>query len=211
MWSRAAAAIVGNGVFIACGQRERQETQIQDLQGFLGYAGVLDAPGLPPILAFCPAPLSNTMKLRPLPVLLLAIALASPLVITAQQPAFRSAIDVVSMNVTVTDSTEQVHHGPRREGLRDLRRRRQAGSDALQPQQSAGRALPAHRHQLEHGRPHGNRPGRCRSASSASSARPTSAKSSGSTAGPKCCRSSRAAPQSSSRRFARPSPAARRR
>jgi Ca-activated chloride channel family protein len=45
------------------------------------------------------------MKLRLLPVLLLAIALGLPLVITAQQPAFRSAIDVVSMSVTVTDST----------------------------------------------------------------------------------------------------------
>ena len=47
------------------------------------------------------------MKLRPLPVLLLAIALVTPLAITAQQPAFRSAIDVVSMNVTVTDSTNK--------------------------------------------------------------------------------------------------------
>jgi Ca-activated chloride channel family protein len=47
------------------------------------------------------------MKLRPLPVLLLAIALVAPLAITAQQPAFRSAIDVVSMNVTVTDSTNK--------------------------------------------------------------------------------------------------------
>ena len=47
------------------------------------------------------------MKLRPLPVLLLAIALLTPLAITAQQPAFRSAIDVVSMNVTVTDSTNK--------------------------------------------------------------------------------------------------------
>jgi Ca-activated chloride channel family protein len=45
------------------------------------------------------------MKQRPLPFLLLATALAMPVVIMAQQPAFRSAIDVVSMNVTVVDST----------------------------------------------------------------------------------------------------------
>lgn len=44
---------------------------------------------------------------RPLPVLLLASALVAPVVIAAQQPAFRSAIDVVSMNVTVTDSTNK--------------------------------------------------------------------------------------------------------
>ena len=47
------------------------------------------------------------MMMRPLPVLLLASALAAPVVITAQQPAFRSAIDVVSMNVTVIDSTNK--------------------------------------------------------------------------------------------------------
>jgi Ca-activated chloride channel homolog len=44
------------------------------------------------------------MTQRPLAFLLVAIALALPLAIAAQQPAFRSAIDVVSMNVTVTDS-----------------------------------------------------------------------------------------------------------
>lgn len=37
----------------------------------------------------------------------MAIALALPLTIAAQQPAFRSAIDVVSMNVTVTDSANK--------------------------------------------------------------------------------------------------------
>src|SRR5215210_8874179 len=47
------------------------------------------------------------MKHIPRLVLLLAIALAVPLAIRAQQPAFRSAIDVVSMNVTVTDSTNK--------------------------------------------------------------------------------------------------------
>ena len=47
------------------------------------------------------------MKQRPLRLLLLATAVAVPLVIGAQQPAFRSAIDVVSMNVTVTDSTNK--------------------------------------------------------------------------------------------------------
>jgi Ca-activated chloride channel homolog len=47
------------------------------------------------------------MKHRPLLFLIVATALAVPLVIRAQQPAFRSAIDVVSMNVTVTDSTNK--------------------------------------------------------------------------------------------------------
>jgi Ca-activated chloride channel family protein len=47
------------------------------------------------------------MKQRPLPLLLLATALVAPLVVGAQQPAFRSAIDVVSMNVTVTDATNR--------------------------------------------------------------------------------------------------------
>ena len=47
------------------------------------------------------------MKHRPLPVVLLAAAIATPLAIYAQQPAFRSAIDVVSMNVTVIDSSNR--------------------------------------------------------------------------------------------------------
>jgi Ca-activated chloride channel homolog len=47
------------------------------------------------------------MTQRPLAFLLLAAAFAAPLMITAQQPAFRSAIDVVSMSVTVTDSTNR--------------------------------------------------------------------------------------------------------
>jgi Ca-activated chloride channel family protein len=47
------------------------------------------------------------MTKRPLRFLLLAAALAAPLALRAQQPAFRSAIDVVSMNVTVTDSTNR--------------------------------------------------------------------------------------------------------
>jgi Ca-activated chloride channel homolog len=50
------------------------------------------------------------MKQTRLAVVLLALGLAAPLApstIDAQQPAFRSAIDVVSMNVTVTDSTNK--------------------------------------------------------------------------------------------------------
>lgn len=47
------------------------------------------------------------MTHRLLAFLLLAIALAAPLTIAAQQPAFRTAIDVVSMNVTVTDSSNK--------------------------------------------------------------------------------------------------------
>jgi Ca-activated chloride channel family protein len=46
------------------------------------------------------------MKQRLL-LLLFVATLAAPIVIGAQQPAFRSAIDVVSMNVTVTDSTNK--------------------------------------------------------------------------------------------------------
>lgn len=47
------------------------------------------------------------MKQRTVALLFLATAFAAPLVISAQQPAFRSAIDVVSMSVTVTDSTNR--------------------------------------------------------------------------------------------------------
>ncbi len=47
------------------------------------------------------------MKPQSLPLLLLATALAAPVLLRAQQPAFRSAIDVVSMNVTVTDSANK--------------------------------------------------------------------------------------------------------
>jgi Ca-activated chloride channel homolog len=43
------------------------------------------------------------MQLRPHVALSLAILAAAPLVVAAQQPSFRSAIDVVSMSVTVTD------------------------------------------------------------------------------------------------------------
>jgi Ca-activated chloride channel family protein len=47
------------------------------------------------------------MKLRVLIFVSLAAALSVPLLPAAQQPSFRSAIDVVSMNVTVTDSTNR--------------------------------------------------------------------------------------------------------
>ena len=47
------------------------------------------------------------MKQRPLLFLFVATAIAASVAIRAQQPAFRSAIDVVSMNVTVTDSTNK--------------------------------------------------------------------------------------------------------
>jgi Ca-activated chloride channel family protein len=47
------------------------------------------------------------MKLRLHFVLLLSALAAIPLATTAQQPSFRSAIDVVSMSVTVTDSTNR--------------------------------------------------------------------------------------------------------
>jgi len=47
------------------------------------------------------------MRLRALFVLSLASAFAAPWVIAAQQPSFRSAIDLVSMSVTVTDATNR--------------------------------------------------------------------------------------------------------
>jgi Ca-activated chloride channel family protein len=47
------------------------------------------------------------MKLRSLAIVALAAALASSLLRADQQPSFRSAIDVVSMSVTVTDSTNR--------------------------------------------------------------------------------------------------------
>jgi Ca-activated chloride channel family protein len=47
------------------------------------------------------------MKLKALLILSLVSALAAPLMTAAQQPSFRSAIDVVSMNVTVTDPTNR--------------------------------------------------------------------------------------------------------
>jgi Ca-activated chloride channel homolog len=47
------------------------------------------------------------MKPRSLLLFCLATALAAPFALRAQQPAFRSAIDVVSMNVTVTDSSNK--------------------------------------------------------------------------------------------------------
>src|SRR5688572_4543021 len=49
------------------------------------------------------------MKHRLLPIVLMAAALAAPLAIQAQQPAFRSAIDVVSMNVTVIESSNSTN------------------------------------------------------------------------------------------------------
>ena len=45
------------------------------------------------------------MKHTLLPIVLMAAAVAAPLALRAQQPAFRSAIDVVSMSVTVIDSS----------------------------------------------------------------------------------------------------------
>jgi len=47
------------------------------------------------------------MNPRSLLLFFLATALAAPLVLQGQQPAFRSAIDVVSMNVTVTDTANK--------------------------------------------------------------------------------------------------------
>ena len=49
------------------------------------------------------------MNYRPLPIILLATALAAPVAIRAQQGTFRSAIDVVSMNVTVTDTSNSTN------------------------------------------------------------------------------------------------------
>ena len=49
------------------------------------------------------------MKYKPLPIVLLVTALTAPVVIRAQQGTFRSAIDVVSMNVTVTENVNSTN------------------------------------------------------------------------------------------------------
>jgi Ca-activated chloride channel homolog len=68
---------------------------MQDWQGFLAYTDPLARhPG-------------TAMKHRSLLLLFVATTLAGSIVIRAQQPAFRSAIDVVSMSVTVTDSSSK--------------------------------------------------------------------------------------------------------
>jgi Ca-activated chloride channel homolog len=49
------------------------------------------------------------MKYKPLPIVLLVTALTAPVAIRAQQGTFRSAIDVVSMNVTVTENVNSTN------------------------------------------------------------------------------------------------------
>src|SRR5215213_10939617 len=61
--------------------------------------------GFWPILAINREHLRRTMNHKPLPFLLLATVLVATVAIRAQQGTFRSAIDVVSMNVTVTDTS----------------------------------------------------------------------------------------------------------
>ena len=64
---------------------------------------------------------------------------------------FRAGVDLVSLNVTVTDGTDALRHRPRARGLQRLRGRRQAGRHLLQPHQPADRARAAARHQRQHG------------------------------------------------------------
>src|SRR5688572_23644458 len=81
----------GNRVFIARRQMERQGTQIQDLQGFLPYASV--------------GPMAGRLRL------LLSIAVVASVALRAQepvgQPSFRTGVDVVSLNVSVSDASSR--------------------------------------------------------------------------------------------------------
>ncbi len=150
------------------------------------------------------------MTQRPLPLLLLAAALAAPLVLQAQQPAFRSAIDVVSMNVTVIDSTskyitdltekdfEIFEDGVKQDLTLFNRTNLPVALSLLIDTSSSMEDRMTVAQDAAIGFIRKLRP-------------PTSARSSDSTAAPKCCRSSPATRQSSSRRFARRSRAGRRR
>ena len=68
-----------------------------------------------------------------------------------QAPSFRAGVDVVSLNVTVTDGTARYVTDLRGRRLQRLRRRRQAGRDVVQPDEPADRARAAARHQRQHG------------------------------------------------------------
>ena len=70
------------------------------------------------------------------------------------QPAavpFRAGVELVSLNVTVTDGTARYVTDLEQDGLPGLRGRRQAGRHLLQPHQPADRARAAARHQRQHG------------------------------------------------------------
>jgi len=88
-------------VFIAWGHATVKKRKSKIHKGFWALS-VLDAPGGRTYTG-----LGNPMQLKALMVLSLATTVAAPLLTAAQQPSFRSAIDVVSMNVTVTDSTNR--------------------------------------------------------------------------------------------------------
>ena len=68
-----------------------------------------------------------------------------------QRPSFRAGIDIVSLNVTVTDGVEPLRHRPRPERLLGLRGRRQAGHHLLHAAAAADRAVAAARQQRQHG------------------------------------------------------------
>ena len=69
----------------------------------------------------------------------------------SRSAAFRAGVDLVSLNVTVTDGAEPLRHRPRAGRLLGLRGRRQAGRHVLQPHATADRAVAAARHQRQHG------------------------------------------------------------
>ena len=67
------------------------------------------------------------------------------------QTPFRAGVELVSLNVTVTDGTARYVTDLDGRGLQRLRRRRQAGRHVLQPHEPADRARAAARHEREHG------------------------------------------------------------
>ncbi len=116
---------------------------------------------------------------------------------------FRAGVEVVSLNVTVTDSAGPLHHRSRAERFLGVRGRRQAGAHLLHTHQPADRAVAADRLQRQHGRTaHGERAGRRRSASRSASARRIWRRSSTSTAASRSRRGSphKAAPRKSDSR-----------
>ena len=107
-----------------------------------------------------------------------------------QVAAFRAGVELVSLNVTVTDGTQHYITDLDAGGLQRLRGRRQAGRHVLQPHQPADRAGAAARHQRQHGHASCRRRRKRRSASRASCGRRISPRSSTSTAASSSCRTS---------------------
>ena len=122
---------------------------------------------------------------------------------------FRAGVEVVSLNVTVTDRAGPLRHRPRPGRILGLRRRREAGADLLQPHQPADRAVAADRLQRQHGTAHGERAGSRDRLREEACGRRTWRRSSTSTAASRSSWASPTRSTSSRRRSAAPRPAAR--